>query len=59
MAGFVSDPTQVRSDPYWERARPHRMTLSWLSEKLMGSDQLSHLVATADASLRLVVLNTC
>ena len=39
LAGFVSDPVQARSDPYWERAWPHRMTLSWLSEKLMGSDQ--------------------
>ena len=38
LAGFVSDPSQARSDPYWERAWPHRMTLSWLSEKLMGSD---------------------
>ena len=38
LAGFVHDPTQARSDPYWERAWPHRMTLSWLSEKLMASD---------------------
>lgn len=38
LAGFVSDPAAARSDPYWERAWPHRMTLSWLSEKLMGSD---------------------
>jgi pimeloyl-ACP methyl ester carboxylesterase len=40
LAGFVSDPAQARSDPYWERAWPHRMTLSWLSENLMGSDHL-------------------
>ena len=38
VAGFVGDPAEARSDPYWERAWPHRMTLSWLSEKLMGSD---------------------
>ena len=38
LAGFVSDPADARSDPYWERAWPHRMTLSWLSEKVMGSD---------------------
>ncbi|MGH8925625.1 MAG: alpha/beta fold hydrolase [Acidimicrobiia bacterium] len=38
VAGFVGDPAQARSDPYWERAWPHRMALSWLSEKLMGSD---------------------
>lgn len=38
IAGFVSDPSQARTDPYWERAWPHRMTLSWLSERLMGSD---------------------
>jgi pimeloyl-ACP methyl ester carboxylesterase len=37
-AGFVSDPAQARSDPYWEKAWPHRMALSWLSENLMGSD---------------------
>ncbi len=38
LAGFVGDPEEARTDPYWERARPHRMTLSWLSEKVMGSD---------------------
>jgi len=38
IAGFVSDPNRARSDPYWERAWPHHMTLSWLSENLMGSD---------------------
>ena len=38
LAGFVRDPADSRSDPYWERAWPHRMTLSWLSEKLMGSE---------------------
>lgn len=38
LAGFVSDPAEARSDPYWERAWPHRMTLSWLSEKVMGSE---------------------
>jgi len=38
LAGFVSDPAMARSDPYWERAWPHRMTLSWLSEKVMGSE---------------------
>lgn len=37
-AGFVEDPDAARSDPYWERGLPHRMTLSWLSEDLMGSD---------------------
>lgn len=37
-AGFVDDPSNARGDPYWERALPHRMTLSWLSEDLMGSD---------------------
>lgn len=41
LAGWGKPPTEEvrdRSDPYWERAWPHRMTLSWLSEKLMGSD---------------------
>lgn len=37
-AGFAPDPTRAREDPYWERAVPHRMTLSWLSEELLGSD---------------------
>lgn len=37
-AGFVGDVGQARTDPYWERALPHRMTLSWLSEGLMSSD---------------------
>lgn len=37
-AGFVDEPAQARDDPYWERAMPHRMTLSWLSEALMSSD---------------------
>jgi len=27
LAGFVGDPAEARSDPYWERAWPHRMTL--------------------------------
>jgi pimeloyl-ACP methyl ester carboxylesterase len=38
LAGFVKDPAEARSDPYWERAWPNRMTLSWLSEEVMGSD---------------------
>jgi pimeloyl-ACP methyl ester carboxylesterase len=37
-AGFVEDPSQARHHPYWERAMPHRMTLSWLSQGLMESD---------------------
>lgn len=36
-AGFVDDPTKARQHPYWERALPHRMTLSWLSAELMVS----------------------
>lgn len=37
-AGFVDDPALAREHPYWDRAVPHRMTLSWLSEELMHSD---------------------
>lgn len=37
-AGFVENAAQARRDPYWVRALPHRMTLSWLDEELMGSD---------------------
>ncbi len=37
-AGFVDDPARARTHAYWERAAPHRMALSWLSEALMGSD---------------------
>jgi pimeloyl-ACP methyl ester carboxylesterase len=39
-AGFAEDVSQARADPFWERALPHRMALSWLSEDLMGSDYL-------------------
>ncbi len=37
-AGFVGDSDGARGDPYWDRAVPHRMALSWLSEESMGSD---------------------
>lgn len=37
-AGFVANSSQARNNPYWERALPHRTTLSWLSEDLMSSD---------------------
>jgi pimeloyl-ACP methyl ester carboxylesterase len=37
-AGFVENAAQARQDPYWVRALPHRMTLSWLDEELMASD---------------------
>jgi pimeloyl-ACP methyl ester carboxylesterase len=30
LAGLASSKEEARSDPYWERAVPHRMTLSWL-----------------------------
>jgi pimeloyl-ACP methyl ester carboxylesterase len=35
--GLASSKEEARSDPYWERAVPHRMALSWLSEDLLGS----------------------
>jgi len=53
LAGFVSDPAQARSDPYWERAWPHRMALSWLSEKLMGSDHSVADLAAVDCPVLL------
>jgi pimeloyl-ACP methyl ester carboxylesterase len=31
-AGLASSKEEARSDPYWERAVPHRMALSWYSE---------------------------
>lgn len=31
-AGFVDSTASARDHPYWERAMPHRMTLSWLSK---------------------------
>ena len=37
-AGLVEDPAQARNHPYWERALPHRMTLSWLSEELQATE---------------------
>jgi len=36
-AGFVDDPALAREHPYWERAFPHRMALSWVSDELMAS----------------------
>ena len=46
-AGFVASPSMARQDPYWEKGLAHRMTLSWLSEELLGSDHtiadLAHL----------------
>jgi len=30
--GLASSKEEARSDPYWERAVPHRMALSWYSE---------------------------
>lgn len=32
-AGLASSKEEARSDPYWERAVPHRMALSWYSEE--------------------------
>jgi pimeloyl-ACP methyl ester carboxylesterase len=37
IAGLASSKEEARSDPYWERAVPHRMTLSWLSKVLEPS----------------------
>jgi pimeloyl-ACP methyl ester carboxylesterase len=53
VAGFVRDPADARSDPYWERAWPHRMTLSWLSEKVMGSDHSVADLAAVDCQVLL------
>lgn len=39
LAGFAVNESEARSDAFWERARPHRMTLSWLSERVLGSDK--------------------
>ena len=36
-AGLASSKEEARSDPYWERAVPHRMALSWFSEDLVRS----------------------
>ena len=37
-AGFADDPGRAREGPYWDRALPHRMALSWASDESMGSD---------------------
>jgi pimeloyl-ACP methyl ester carboxylesterase len=37
ISGLASSKEEARSDPYWERAVPHRMTLSWLSPLLKPS----------------------
>jgi pimeloyl-ACP methyl ester carboxylesterase len=38
-AGLASSKEEARSDPYWERAVPHRMALSWFSEELDRYDR--------------------
>jgi pimeloyl-ACP methyl ester carboxylesterase len=38
-AGLASSKEEARSDPYWERALPHRMTLSWYSEDFDRSER--------------------
>jgi pimeloyl-ACP methyl ester carboxylesterase len=42
VAGFVSDSSEARLHPNWERWVPHRATLSWLGK---GSLQASHSLA--------------
>lgn len=37
-AGFVSNPAEARTHPYWERGYSHRQTLSWMSDRYFASD---------------------
>lgn len=37
-SGFVPDPAQARSHPYWEIGYPHRQTLSWMSHRYFNTD---------------------
>lgn len=37
IAGFVSSREEARAHPGWDRWLPHRMALSWQSERLEGS----------------------
>jgi pimeloyl-ACP methyl ester carboxylesterase len=37
LGGLAPSQEEARGHPYWERAVPHRMTLSWLSADLLGS----------------------
>jgi len=39
LAGLASSKEEARSDPYWERAVPHRAALSWYSEDFDRSDR--------------------
>lgn len=39
LVGLATSKEEARSDPYWERAVPHRMALSWFSEELDRSDR--------------------
>lgn len=52
-AGFVEDLSQARAQPYWERALPHRMTLSWLSKELMRSPRTLEDLAVIDCPVLL------
>lgn len=44
VAGFARSRGEARSDPYWERALPHRMALSWLAGLLRSERTVDELV---------------
>jgi pimeloyl-ACP methyl ester carboxylesterase len=53
-AGLASSKEEARKDPYWDRAVPHRMTLSWLSPLLGPSGRSIEEVANIRCPVLLV-----
>jgi pimeloyl-ACP methyl ester carboxylesterase len=53
-AGFVPEGASVRNHSYWERALPHRATLSWFSENLLGSDWSAEDLSLIDCPVLLI-----
>lgn len=43
VAGFVASKEEARSDPYWGRALPHRMALSWVAGLLRSRRSVDEL----------------
>ena len=53
-AAMVDDPAEARSHPYWEKALPHKQTLSWLSPELFATDATLDDVRAIDCPALLV-----
>lgn len=54
IGGLVPSKEEARSHPYWERAAPHRMALSWFSEDLVWSRRSTEELASIRCPVLLV-----